>query len=182
MLEHLKRRWLTVKGSHNISLSDTQFQIVCEKYSEKHRYYHTLEHIGSCLSFFDEISSQLNDPSVVEIALWFHDVIYNPKENNNEEKSALFAHELLKNAGCKSTYIEGVSKLIMATKHPAFPATLEEKYIIDIDLAILGASKETYEHYANQIKKEYSHISNASYQQGRRKVLSDRPLGFPVIR
>ncbi len=49
-----------------------------EKYSEPHRFYHTLTHIDSMLNHLDRIK-----PDGVELALavWFHDVIYDPRSS-----------------------------------------------------------------------------------------------------
>jgi predicted metal-dependent HD superfamily phosphohydrolase len=171
MYKQLKDRWLHLNEFENGFLSDELFKIVCTKYSEKHRYYHTLDHIKSCLSIFDEISYDIKDAQIFEIALWLHDVIYNPKETNNEEQSTLFASELLSDAGFDGAYIEAVNVLIMATKHPSIPLTIEEKYIVDIDLAILGTTGDIYDSYSDKIKKEYCHIPLYLYKRGRKKVL-----------
>jgi predicted metal-dependent HD superfamily phosphohydrolase len=60
----------------------------------------------------------------------------------------------------------------LATKHPFIPTNDEERYIIDIDLAVLGAPPTQYQQYSEQIRKEYSHVPALLYKRGRVKVLT----------
>ncbi len=46
------------------------------RYSEPHRKYHTLEHLDACRRNFALVRDQATHPSEVELALWFHDAIY----------------------------------------------------------------------------------------------------------
>ena len=46
------------------------------RYSEPHRRYHTLQHLAECFAAFDEIADLAEHPPDVELALWFHDAIY----------------------------------------------------------------------------------------------------------
>jgi predicted metal-dependent HD superfamily phosphohydrolase len=137
-----------------------------------HRYYHTIEHIKSCLALFDRVKDELNNPESVELALWFLDVIYNSRKRNNEELSASFSKELLSRIGVSDTVISSVCELILATKHPFIPTNDEERYIIDIDLAVLGAPPTQYHQYSEQIRMEYSHVPALLYKRGRVKVLA----------
>ena len=49
------------------------------RYSEPHRAYHTLEHIGHCLDEFEQVRHLATNPDAVELALWYHDAIYDTK-------------------------------------------------------------------------------------------------------
>lgn len=169
--ESLKDRWLSLSVLEGKAFLEDEFDPIYVKYSEPHRYYHTIEHIKSCLGLFDLIKGELSSPGIVEMALWLHDVIYNPRKNNNEEMSSMFAKELLSRIGVSSTDSKSVSELIMATKHPFIPTNEEQQYIIDIDLAVLGSSPEKYDQYSEQIEMEYTHIPSFLYKRGRLKVL-----------
>ncbi len=170
-IQNLKKRWLSLGLENGGCFQMDVFSDIYEKYSEPQRRYHTLEHIDSCLNLLDEVKNELKEPLVVEVALWFHDAIYNPKKSDNEEKSTLYAQELLVMLKAAPDFVEKVSQLIMATKHPHQPVAMEEKYIIDIDLSILGAPKVAYDQYAVRIRKEYSHVPAFLYRRERRKVL-----------
>ena len=64
------------------------YEDLFRRYSEPHRRYHTPRHIDRCLEQLDLARNLMDDPDAVEMALWFHDVIYDPGENDNELKSA----------------------------------------------------------------------------------------------
>lgn len=63
------------------------------RYSESHRAYHTLAHIQHCLDEFEQVRHLIANPDAVELALWYHDAIYDTKAKDNEEK---------KRGACKS--------------------------------------------------------------------------------
>lgn len=147
------------------------------RYSELHRFYHTIDHIKECLTVLRLVEMQLDSPTEVRAALWYHDAIYNPKRVDNEEQSARLASVHLNGAGFD---IDLVMKLILVTKHPSRPQTNDEKYMVDIDLTVLGYREETYLKYSKNIRKEYSHVSDKQYRHGRKKVLNDF-LRMPFI-
>jgi predicted metal-dependent HD superfamily phosphohydrolase len=60
-------------------------------YSSPDRYYHNLTHIQDCLSVFDQTSSLVAHPKEVELAIWFHDAVYDTRRSDNEQKSAEWA-------------------------------------------------------------------------------------------
>ena len=55
---------------------------------------HTLQHISECLSHFEQVQDLLEDARAVELALWFHDAVYNPKASDNEACSATLFQDL----------------------------------------------------------------------------------------
>lgn len=59
--------------------------------SEPHRKYHTLRDLDECCEKLDEVRALAQHPAEVELALWFHDAIYDVKRRDNEKKSADWA-------------------------------------------------------------------------------------------
>ena len=55
-------------------------------YSEPHRAYHTWEHVEALLGHFGQLD--WFDPKGVEIAVYYHDAIYDPLSSSNEADSA----------------------------------------------------------------------------------------------
>lgn len=147
------------------------FDILLEHYSEKRRAYHNKTHIADCLEKFDEVESHLSYPHEVELAIWFHDVIYNPYKGDNELQSAIRCESFMNDNGVQEEIIKRVYDLIMATKHPCVPQNKDEEYLIDIDISILGASTEEYTAYARKIRKEYSFVPWFYYKKKRKEVL-----------
>jgi predicted metal-dependent HD superfamily phosphohydrolase len=86
--------------------------------------------------------------------------------------SAKYATSFLASIDFPGNKIEKVDRLIQLTQHPSEPVSNDEKLLIDIDLSILGATKEKYDRYESQIKKEYAYVPNFMYAIGRRKLLN----------
>ena len=68
---------------------------------EPHRHYHTLEHLRECFGRFADIRKLAQHPEEVEIALWYHDAIYDVKKSDNEERSAELAWNAAKESGVR---------------------------------------------------------------------------------
>lgn len=91
--------------------SEQVFWELIAAYSEPNRYYHNLSHIKQILEVIYEMRSQADNFLAIQIAAWFHDVIYNPKATDNEEQSASFACNILKKINYSSDLIKKVENL-----------------------------------------------------------------------
>lgn len=151
------------------------------RYSEPWREYHTLQHLAECLSLFDTASHLAARPSEVEAALWFHDAIYELRASDNEERSAHLAQSVLASGGVSPEVASRVLALVLATKHHAAPSQPDAQLLVDVDLSILASSPARFAEYEQQIREEYSFVSEATFRQKRREVLSsflERPRIF----
>ena len=166
----LIQRWRKLFKSAETSEVDGIYNDILKRYSENHRHYHTIDHVKACLRHLDSVENVANRRDV-EIALWFHDVIYDSFKKDNEEQSAIFAGSALNVLGENKQIIDSVKYLVILTKHPSDPKALHEKYLIDIDLSILGSSKDVYDRYEHWIRQEYSKVPSILYKRGRKKVL-----------
>ena len=150
-------------------LETDEYAFFTKKYSEPHRHYHTLEHIGDCLQKLNEVKSEAEDLKSIQTAILYHDIFYDPHRKDNEEKSANYAFKLLKKKKFKNA--AKVKKLILLTKHPSNPVSEDEKFLLDIDLSILGAKPEKYAVYEENIRKEYIQVPKDLYSKGRSRLL-----------
>ena len=154
------------------------FDLLCARYSEEHRSYHTMEHIQACLSEFEAVRGGQPNRESVEFALWFHDVIYVPQANDNELQSAIFAANILVDAHVDDEMVSNTYGYIMDTRHKAVPTDPSSQLVVDIDLSILGKDPATFIQYEDQIRFEYSWVPEDQYRIGRSRVLQsflDRP-------
>lgn len=153
-------------------------QQLIASYSEPHRYYHTLDHIGHCLSLFDKISSKLQSPEALELAIWFHDVVYQPGAANNEQLSADQFMQITKNLFDDSLR-NTVYQHIMATLHLDSEMNHADTiYMVDIDLSSFGLPWPEFIRDSDNIRREMAHLSDDEYyrkQSAFQRTLIDRP-------
>ena len=72
---------------------DEYAKCISERYLEKNRYYHNIDHVMKMLEEVRKINLTNIDLYVLEMAIVFHDVIYDPRElilGRNELRSAEF--------------------------------------------------------------------------------------------
>lgn len=149
-----------------------EFDFLCKSYTQPGRYYHNLNHIEACLKDFRDVSDITDTPELVELAIWYHDVVYDVNRSDNEQKSAEIAAEVCLRGNLSGDFAQQVFDLILATKHDRAAASVNEKMIIDADLAILGKPAAEYDIYEKAIRKEYAHVPDADFRNGRSAVLS----------
>lgn len=142
------------------------------RYSEPHRAYHTTQHLRECLALRQEFATLCTSPAEVDIALWFHDAIYEPARNDNEARSADWLDAVAAKATMSPEVRDRLRSLVMATRHSAMPATPDEAVLVDIDLAILGAPPERFAEYETQVRQEYSWVPGWLYRRKRREILA----------
>lgn len=146
--------------------------LVFSKYSEKHRCYHNLSHVKALLLAAGNFKEKFVDYESVRLAIWFHDVIYEPKRHDNEIKSAELAVEKLKELSVPEAVVRKVEKTILATqKHEAAGLDSDGELFLDLDLGILGAQKDVYQNYQLAIRREYSFVPWFLYRSARAKIL-----------
>lgn len=171
----LEESWHETAAGAGIARPDAVaiFQDLCRRYSEPGRAYHNLDHIAAMLDTVSRFGAGLSDPVAVRLAVWFHDAVYDPKRGDNEEQSAMVAVTALRQCGARQALISVVETLIFATEtHCAPPGDTDCQFLLDADLAILGASAEEYDCYAQAIRDEYAWVPDDDYCAGRTKVLA----------
>jgi predicted metal-dependent HD superfamily phosphohydrolase len=147
-------------------------------WSEKHRNYHTLQHLRECFEHFDASRTDAIEPAQIVIALWFHDGFYEPPRDDNEERSADWAKREALDAGVATATAQRLHEMVMATRHETMPDDADSRLLVDIDLAILGAPPERFDESNEQIRCEFAHVPEAEWRVGRKRVLRaflDRP-------
>lgn len=173
-------RWHRLMAALTLSESNDSFDQLVNAYSQKHRHYHTCAHIEDCLRQFDAAAELAREPAEVELALWFHDAVYDPYSSDNEAKSADLACELLNRHGVASERIARVRAHIMATRHEA-PAELDDsKLVVDVDLSILGVDPDVYARFETDVREEYRWVPGPLFRSKRAEILESF-LARPTI-
>jgi predicted metal-dependent HD superfamily phosphohydrolase len=168
----LSLRWQQLWSLSSLhGAGDQSFGAIQTRYTEPHRAYHTLQHLAECLCFFDAARTLMQRPDEVELALWFHDVIYDTRRSDNEEASAQWAQQLLLEVGAPPATTQRVGDLIRLTNHVAEPQDGDGMLLLDIDLAILGAEPARFDEYERQVRQEYRWVAWPAFCMGRTKIL-----------
>jgi predicted metal-dependent HD superfamily phosphohydrolase len=181
-------------GVEDAALQGAGRQLI-NRYTEG-RFYHTEEHLQSVLAQLDwakgalERSGELEGLSpaqrqklfdTVEIAIWYHDAVYNPQENDNEARSRDLFLEDAKKFGLPEDVTRDAARLIDLTAHHKDAKTLMERLMTDCDLAVLGARPAVFNQYGAGVREEYAHVPPKVYKTERQKILEgflDQPSVF----
>lgn len=171
ILPFLKGRWSMLFDDSEESLS--AYKRVRDQYLKNELAYHNLEHIYECFEALDMTSEYADDHSLVQAAIWYHDVVYDSKAKDNEERSADFACTELAKLTIDGNPIDtdAVRALILETKHAKIPSSANACLLVDIDLRILGSDFIRYLRYSYAIRSEYAWVPEVDYKAGRTKVL-----------
>jgi len=173
---------LSIKYNFKITLDE-----IISRYNEKHRHYHTWDnHIVPMIEsitedyknkdFLDGYDGKLSDEDVKSndeiydkllLATIFHDIIYDPKSETNEEDSSSF---MLENISNMSENFD-VANMIMATRTHKGNNELQ-KLFIKYDLEIITKSFSDLLIWEKQIQKEYSFVNWSEYKKERIKILN----------
>ena len=156
-------------------------------YSAPDRAYHTLVHIAECLNEAARLPAVVSEAEaeaevpLLELALWYHDAIYDTRAQDSEERSAALAGRVAREMGLSEESAGRVAALIRLTKtHEVPEGDLGAAYLVDIDLAILGSEPDRFAEYDRQIRQEYGWVPAEFYEPRRRQVLAGF-LGRPAI-
>lgn len=168
----LAHSWRFAWASLGLTAPDGAKAALIQAWTEPHRSYHTLQHLSECLKHAEASREQMQCPGEIELALWFHDAIYDPLGRHNEARSADWACEVLVCAGASTLVQDRVRALIMATVHAAIPTDPDAQLLVDMDLAILGADPVRFAEYDAQVRAEYRCVPDGLYRYKRRQVLA----------
>lgn len=162
------------------ALAETVHARLVELYGEPHRRYHTLDHVQHCLGEFDRAATLMDDPDAVEMALWFHDAIYQSGAMDNERRSADLFRQWSEGRA-DAVFLQRVDDLIMVTTHRDPPTQRDERFIVDIDLSSFGLPWEAFERDGRRIRAECADIVDEIYCPGQLRFLlslQNRPTFF----
>jgi len=140
---------------------------LADAYGEPHRHYHTVTHIKAMLDGAAAVHAAFNDPDVAELAILFHDLVYDPARNDNEAQSAGNLRQLL-DGHMEEARLERACAHILATRRHEPMGDPDTDLVLDLDMAILGAAWSYYLDYARGVYQEYRPVYGPdAYAHGR---------------
>jgi predicted metal-dependent HD superfamily phosphohydrolase len=183
----LHAAWLrTLSGARVRSGAEELFASLLAAYEGAGRHYHTTAHLDHCFSVLESEFAQVSPE--VPLALWFHDVVYDPRRKDNEAASAeLAAHHVQHTLDLSAAVADRVAELVLATAHGAAepaadaPPSREVAIVTDVDLAIFGAEPSEFDRYEAAIRAEFEFVPEVVFAIGRSLILKrflERPRIF----
>ena len=170
--------WAALAGDS--PTSRTEWAALVAAWSEPHRRYHGLAHLAAVLGLVGRLSGDAADPAAVALAAWYHDAVYQPARDDNEQVSAERARAGLRGL-VSDARVEEVARLVLLTAgHSPDPGDTDGAVLCDADLAVLAGPPDAYAAYASAVRAEYAHLSDEDFTAGRIAVL-ERLLGLPRI-
>lgn len=173
-------RWHRLMTQWRMPPNDDVYSEIASAYAEPHRRYHTRHHIEDCLVQLDTAVDIADSIEEVELALWFHDVIYEPISSKNELRSAEWARDFMSSNGVDDSRCDRVYSHILATRHGAESWSGDAALVLDIDLSILGRNPKEYDDFERSIREEYKWVPWPLYRRKRAEILSSF-LGRTII-
>lgn len=150
---------------------------VKKHYGSPDRAYHNFEHLYNMLLLWRAHNGIIIDSTSAFLSIIYHDIIYNAKRSDNEEKSvSFFISKVIGKIKIGEIRIKRVCETILATKHNDEARKYWEKnedirLILDFDLCILASKENHYNKYRKGVRKEYKHVPIKLFKAGRRAVL-----------
>jgi predicted metal-dependent HD superfamily phosphohydrolase len=153
------------------------FDRVHAAWSAASRRYHSIEHLIDCLRELDAADARVPavDLGLAELALWYHDVVYEPRASDCEERSA---QQLLRDAvtlAIPDASARLAADLVRATAHTQIceaSGSPTADLVVDIDLSILGRDFLRFMDYEYAVAEEYASVPAIAFRSGRRRVLA----------
>ncbi|MEM8777403.1 MAG: hypothetical protein AAGF26_00740 [Cyanobacteria bacterium P01_G01_bin.49] len=152
---NLRETWLQLssKYSKNLSLQQELLTEIVTAYQESKRFYHNLDHLVYLVDLANQYQTQIEDFDTLLFSIFYHDIIYQVRQKNNEIESAELAAKRLSSLNYPSSKIQKCSRQIRATIDHQFNQESDTNWLLDFDLAILGEARSKYVEYTKNIRK-----------------------------
>lgn len=166
----------------NNELKEAVMNYVLPRYSEPHRHYHDINHITYMLDMATCHHFKLNDEQT--IAINFHDIIYDPIKpagwNERASAAEVDVFNKMHDNILSSATVEVIKSIILDTiDHHA--TTRDAELVLDLDLLGLAAGWGLFCKNTEQIREEYSHVSDEEFRLGRIKFIKSMLIGRKIF-
>jgi len=175
IVQEMRSMWLGLMSSLAVEEdeSDELFADLVTHYDGDSRHYHNLEHIRNVLAAVRRMQTQAQNPTAIQLAAWYHDIIYEIDATDNELRSAEYAKNVLGRTPIDDEMLDVVAEMIRATDISLDPPDdTDFRILLDADLATLASDYDYYDKNAKAIRREFAQVSDSDYRIGRRQILN----------
>ena len=168
-LERFSALWRRCHTGKDALDPHPMYEEIVRRYGEPQRHYHVLTHVDDCLRRFDLASGLMANADEVELALWFHDIVYEPGSRDNERCSAaLYLHRAY---GAPRLFAARVASLILISRHIKAARVGDRRYLVDIDLGGFGLPWEEFMAQSNLVRAEFADIPEEQFCAGQGRFM-----------
>ena len=165
-----RARWDALWQRLGATPPDGAYADLVQQYSTPGRHYHTLTHLDAVLATFDQLRHLAPNPDVAELALWLHDVVWEPMRDDCEQRSVEWAMDHLPALPA----LPALGTLILETRHLAAASVDPDAAVVrDADLSILAADEPVFDAYERAVRAEYAMLPAAQFNAGRSRILAE---------
>ncbi|HKJ55062.1 MAG TPA: hypothetical protein VJ978_03670 [Nitriliruptoraceae bacterium] len=140
-----------------------------DAYREGHRRYHTTQHLREMVVEVARLEGAV--PPAFAGAIIIHDVVYDPERDDNELASADRARVDLDGLVAEELVATVVRLVLLTAEHEVDDDDALGALVVDADLWILASPPPRYDRYVQDVRREYAHLDEATWRQGRAEVL-----------
>ncbi len=181
----LRPKWQQLCKQLGVDAAQTAtiYRNLIAQYTGETRHYHDLQHIADVLAVAEALSDEIENAAAVQLAIWFHDVVYETDGNqDNELLSADYAVREMSRVGVSDDLLNTVHALILDTKHQARPETQDGCVIVDADLSTFAVDREQFDRHSADVRREFWHVDPELYCNSRiallKSMLNRDPLYY----
>ena len=145
---------------------------ILENYTKKWKFYHNLNHVYSFVNLFEKYNKFINNhKNEFLISIYFHDIIYIPSRNDNEEESINMFNKFYNEVKPNNLNKEKAIEFIAETKNHSLSKDYDFELDLFLDMDMQIVSDENWEDYENKIRKEYCFVDETEYKNKRKQFL-----------
>jgi len=126
------------------SLNERLWNEIKSAYAHRARHYHNLAHLDNVIAELLPVRNEIQDWQTIVFSTAYHDIIYNSRKQDNEEKSADLAVKRLAELGLSAAIKEKCRQQILSTKGHHVSDDPDTNYFTDADLSVLGHDGSSY--------------------------------------
>lgn len=148
---------------------------LCAAWGGAARRYHDLGHLAACLHELDKARAEPAIADLVELALWYHDAVYEPGAGDCEQRSARLLEADAAVLALPAEAVRRAADLVLATAHGHGGAPVGDRatdLIVDIDLSILGRDVLSFMDFEYGVEEEYASTARFAFRVGRGRFLA----------
>ncbi|MGE3547329.1 MAG: hypothetical protein AB7L28_25610 [Kofleriaceae bacterium] len=166
----------------SISAAAEVFEALYARWNDASRHYHDVRHLTECLRELDSCEPSREDQDRIELALWYHDAVYDPRSRTNEDDSAELLIADVAVLAISDQVAQHAAALVRATAIGSSAPELGAAGAImrDIDLSILGRDALRFMEYELDVEREYRAVSTRVFRLARGRLLASL-LAAPQI-